>query len=192
MAAALPRQGGVSLQAVGRHLPKLLSGVHLQSDSGLPDTNGLALTGRGGNADSVGGINCVHGFLIGGAPLYVDRILWLATCTSSSLSSFLVQLFRVVLMKLNYESENSKLKSYESKDRESESFKSESHDSQGTSIHFFLLFPPHNAFKVEKALLYPTWRSRFCSHGLGGTRLAQAFLWELTEGFLTFVCGSVF
>ncbi|XP_059555456.1 SUN domain-containing protein 1 isoform X6 [Myotis daubentonii] len=66
-----------------------------------------------------------------GASLYVDRILWLATYTSSSFSSFLVQLFQVVLMKLNYESENSKLKSYESKDRESESYKSESHDSQG-------------------------------------------------------------
>ncbi|XP_054574253.1 SUN domain-containing protein 1 isoform X3 [Eptesicus fuscus] len=65
-----------------------------------------------------------------GASLYVDRILWLATYTSSSFSSFLVQLFRAVLMKLNYESENSKLKSYESKDRESESYKSESHDSQ--------------------------------------------------------------
>ncbi|KAK1343643.1 LOW QUALITY PROTEIN: hypothetical protein QTO34_016423 [Cnephaeus nilssonii] len=68
-----------------------------------------------------------------GASLYVDRILWLATYTSSSFSSFLVQLFRVVLMKLNYESENSKLKSYESKDRESESYKSESHDSQARS-----------------------------------------------------------
>ncbi|XP_023603970.1 SUN domain-containing protein 1 isoform X7 [Myotis lucifugus] len=68
-----------------------------------------------------------------GASLYVDRILWLATYASSSFSSFLVQLFQVVLMKLNYESENSKLKSYESKDRESESFKSESHDSQARS-----------------------------------------------------------
>ncbi|CAK6446432.1 unnamed protein product [Pipistrellus nathusii] len=44
-----------------------------------------------------------------------------------------LQLFRVVLMKLNYESENPKLKSYESKDRESESYKSESHDSQARS-----------------------------------------------------------
>lgn len=68
-----------------------------------------------------------------GASLYLDRIPWLVTHTSSSFSSFLVQLFRVVLMKLNYESENSKLKSYESKDRESESYKSESHDSQARS-----------------------------------------------------------
>lgn len=60
------------------------------------------------------GINCVHGFLIGGASFCVDRILWLATLTSASLSSFLVQLFQVVLMKLNYESENYKLKSCES------------------------------------------------------------------------------
>lgn len=61
----------------------------------------------------------------------MDRILWLATYTSSSFSSVLVQLFRVVLMKLNYESENYKLKSYESKDRESENYKSKSHESQG-------------------------------------------------------------
>ncbi|XP_048967174.1 SUN domain-containing protein 1 isoform X9 [Canis lupus dingo] len=66
-----------------------------------------------------------------GAPFHMDRILWLAKDTSSSLSSFLVQLFRVVLMKLNYESENSKLKSYESKDPESKSYKSKSHESKG-------------------------------------------------------------
>ncbi|XP_053512929.1 SUN domain-containing protein 1 isoform X5 [Artibeus jamaicensis] len=66
---------------------------------------------------------------------YVDRILWLATYTSSSLSSVLVQLFRVVLMKLNYESENYKLKNYESKDGESESYKSKSHESQARSEH---------------------------------------------------------
>ncbi|VTJ71148.1 Hypothetical predicted protein [Marmota monax] len=56
-----------------------------------------------------------------GASLYVDSILWLAKYTASSFSSFLVQLFQVVLMKLNYASENYKLKSYESKDYESES-----------------------------------------------------------------------
>ncbi|XP_019492961.1 PREDICTED: SUN domain-containing protein 1 [Hipposideros armiger] len=65
-----------------------------------------------------------------GASFYLDRILWLVTCTSSSFSSFLVQLFRVVLMKRNYESENYKLKSYESKDHESESYKSKSHESK--------------------------------------------------------------
>ncbi|XP_069920366.1 SUN domain-containing protein 1 isoform X3 [Oryctolagus cuniculus] len=64
-----------------------------------------------------------------GASSHTDRILWLAKCTSSSLSSFLVQLFHVVLMKLNYESENYKLKSYESKAYESESFESESRES---------------------------------------------------------------
>ncbi|XP_027947631.1 SUN domain-containing protein 1 isoform X4 [Eumetopias jubatus] len=69
--------------------------------------------------------------LKGGAPVHMDRILWLAKDTSSSLSSFLVQLFRMVLMKLNYESENYKLKSYESKDRESKSYKSKSHESKG-------------------------------------------------------------
>ncbi|XP_064449555.1 SUN domain-containing protein 1 isoform X7 [Mirounga angustirostris] len=69
--------------------------------------------------------------LKGGAPVHMDRILWLAKDTSSSLSSFLVQLFRMVLMKLSYESENYKLKSYESKDRESKSYKSKSHESKG-------------------------------------------------------------
>uniref|UniRef100_A0A1D5QF08 Sad1 and UNC84 domain containing 1 n=1 Tax=Macaca mulatta TaxID=9544 RepID=A0A1D5QF08_MACMU len=66
-----------------------------------------------------------------GASFYVNRILWLARYTASSFSSFLVQLFQVVLMKLNYESENYKLKIYESKDCESESFKSKSHESKG-------------------------------------------------------------
>ncbi|XP_032115785.1 SUN domain-containing protein 1 isoform X10 [Sapajus apella] len=65
-----------------------------------------------------------------GASLYVNRILWLARYTASSFSSFLVQLFQVVLMKLNYESENYKLKSYESKDCDSESYKSKSHESK--------------------------------------------------------------
>ncbi|VCX15689.1 unnamed protein product [Gulo gulo] len=71
----------------------------------------------------------------GGAPFHTDRILWLAKNTSSSLSSFLVQLFRVVLMKLNYESENYKLKSYESKEHESKSYKSKSHESKAHSSH---------------------------------------------------------
>ncbi|XP_008017101.3 SUN domain-containing protein 1 isoform X4 [Chlorocebus sabaeus] len=65
-----------------------------------------------------------------GASFYMNRILWLARYTASSFSSFLVQLFQVVLMKLNYESENYKLKIYESKDCESESFKSKSHESK--------------------------------------------------------------
>lgn len=54
----------------------------------------------------------------------------------SSLSTLLVQLFQVVLLKLNYESDNFKLKSYESKDGESESFKSKSYESKGILIFF--------------------------------------------------------
>nr|XP_055202656.1 SUN domain-containing protein 1 isoform X8 [Gorilla gorilla gorilla] len=65
------------------------------------------------------------------ASFYVNRILWLARYTASSFSSFLVQLFQVVLMKLSYESENYKLKTHESKDCESESYKSKSHESKG-------------------------------------------------------------
>lgn len=127
-------------------------------------------------------INCVHGFLIGGASLYVDRILWLATYASSSFSSFLVQLFRVVLMKLNYESESSKLKSYESKDRESESFKSESHDSQGTSIIFSLFFHQIMLLRWRKCSF--SWRGTHASARTASaqTLVAQAFLWERTGG----------
>ncbi|XP_046945349.1 SUN domain-containing protein 1 isoform X3 [Lynx rufus] len=73
--------------------------------------------------------------LKGGASFHTDRILWLAADTSSSLSSFLAHLFRVVLMKLNYESGNYKLKSYESKDRESKSYESKSHESKALSGH---------------------------------------------------------
>ncbi|XP_005397847.1 PREDICTED: SUN domain-containing protein 1 isoform X5 [Chinchilla lanigera] len=65
-----------------------------------------------------------------GVSFYMDRTWWLAKHTSSSFSSFLVQLFQVVLMKLNYESDNYKLKNYESKDCESESYKSKSHESK--------------------------------------------------------------
>ncbi|XP_010633783.1 SUN domain-containing protein 1 isoform X2 [Fukomys damarensis] len=65
-----------------------------------------------------------------GVSFYMNRTLWLARYTSSSFSSFLAQLFQVVLMKLNYESVNYKLKNYESKDCESESYKSKSHESK--------------------------------------------------------------
>ncbi|XP_042542580.1 SUN domain-containing protein 1 isoform X2 [Dipodomys spectabilis] len=64
-----------------------------------------------------------------GALFYMDRILWLAKYTSSSFSSFLVQLFHVVFLKLSYEPENYKLKSYQSKDCESESYESKIHES---------------------------------------------------------------
>ncbi|XP_058290268.1 SUN domain-containing protein 1 isoform X13 [Hylobates moloch] len=71
-----------------------------------------------------------------GASFYVNRILWLARYTASSFSSFLVQLFQVVLMKLNYESENYKLKTHESKDCESESYKSKSHESKAHASYY--------------------------------------------------------
>ncbi|ELR45674.1 SUN domain-containing protein 1, partial [Bos mutus] len=58
-----------------------------------------------------------------------DGIWSLAVRTSASCASFLVQLFQVVLMKLNYASENYKLKSCESKSYESESHESKAHSS---------------------------------------------------------------
>ncbi|XP_055202658.2 SUN domain-containing protein 1 isoform X6 [Gorilla gorilla gorilla] len=70
------------------------------------------------------------------ASFYVNRILWLARYTASSFSSFLVQLFQVVLMKLSYESENYKLKTHESKDCESESYKSKSHESKAHASYY--------------------------------------------------------
>uniref|UniRef100_A0A8C2PKR1 SUN domain-containing protein n=1 Tax=Capra hircus TaxID=9925 RepID=A0A8C2PKR1_CAPHI len=58
-----------------------------------------------------------------------DGIWSLAVRTSASCAPFLVQLFQVVLMKLNYASENYRLKSCESKSYESESHESKAHSS---------------------------------------------------------------
>lgn len=71
-----------------------------------------------------------------GVSFYADRTLWLAKCTSASLSAFLAQLFHVILTKLSGESENYKLKSSESKAHESESYKSQSHESKVSSSHY--------------------------------------------------------
>jgi hypothetical protein len=71
----------------------------------------------------------VHGFLLGGVSFYLDRTLWLAKSTSSSFASFIVQLFQVVLMKLNFETY--KLKGYESRAYESQSYETKSHESEG-------------------------------------------------------------
>uniref|UniRef100_G1RAI6 Sad1 and UNC84 domain containing 1 n=2 Tax=Nomascus leucogenys TaxID=61853 RepID=G1RAI6_NOMLE len=84
-----------------------------------------------------------------GASFYVNRILWLARYTASSFSSFLVQLFQVVLMKLNYESENYKLKTHESKDCESESYKSKSHESKGNDCKGKRHLDAHTAIHLQ-------------------------------------------
>ncbi|XP_060029151.1 SUN domain-containing protein 1 isoform X2 [Erinaceus europaeus] len=65
-----------------------------------------------------------------GVSFCVDRMLWLTKYASSVLPSLLAQLFRVVLMKLTYDSDNDKLKTYES-----EWFKSKSHESKAGSGH---------------------------------------------------------
>ncbi|XP_074201570.1 SUN domain-containing protein 1 isoform X4 [Camelus bactrianus] len=91
--------------------------------------------------------------IVGGASLCVDRILWLAKSSSSSFSSFLVQLFQVVLMKLNYESENYKLKSYESKDPESESHESKGRSRSGGRAHGSLRRSEDGRLRVPGASL---------------------------------------
>lgn len=70
-----------------------------------------------------------------GVSFYLDRTLWLAKYTSSSFASFIVQLFQVVLMKLNFESETYKLKGYESRAYESQSYETKSHESEAHLGH---------------------------------------------------------
>ncbi|XP_031194328.1 SUN domain-containing protein 1 isoform X2 [Mastomys coucha] len=70
-----------------------------------------------------------------GASFYLDRTLWLAKYTSSSFASFIVQLFQVVLMKLNFESETYRLKGCESRASESQSYETKSHESEAHLRH---------------------------------------------------------
>ncbi|XP_039081938.1 SUN domain-containing protein 1 isoform X3 [Hyaena hyaena] len=117
-----------------------------------------------------------------GASFHLDRILWLAKDTSSSLSSFLVHLFRVVLMKLNYESGNYKLKSYESKDRESKSYKSKSHESKGHLLVQMLQRIGASGWFVSKTLLSLLWLA-VAAPG----KAASGIFWWLGIGWYQFV-----
>nr|XP_040132614.1 SUN domain-containing protein 1 isoform X8 [Ictidomys tridecemlineatus] len=121
-----------------------------------------------------------------GASLYMDSILWLAKYTSSSFSSFLVQLFQVVLMKLNYASENYKLKSYESKDYESESCKSKSHESRGDDCKEKKHLETHTATHLQLS------RPRRVAGAVGrlfthAGKAASGMLWWLGIGWYQFV-----
>ncbi|XP_030788264.1 SUN domain-containing protein 1 isoform X7 [Rhinopithecus roxellana] len=117
-----------------------------------------------------------------GASFYVNRILWLARYTASSFSSFLVQLFQVVLMKLNYESENYKLKTYESKDYESESFKSKSHESKG----YFLLQTLRRIGAAGRAVSGTAWSALWLAVVAPG-KAASGVFWWLGIGWYQFV-----
>ncbi|XP_021791275.1 SUN domain-containing protein 1 isoform X13 [Papio anubis] len=117
-----------------------------------------------------------------GASFYVNRILWLARYTASSFSSFLVQLFQVVLMKLNYESENYKLKIYESKDCESESFKSKSHESKG----YFLLQTLRRIGAAGQAVSRTAWSALWLAVVAPG-KAASGVFWWLGIGWYQFV-----
>ncbi|XP_076696364.1 SUN domain-containing protein 1 isoform X7 [Callospermophilus lateralis] len=121
-----------------------------------------------------------------GASLYLDSILWLAKYTSSSFSSLLVQLFQVVLMKLNYASENYKLKSYESKDYESESCKSKSHESRGDDCKGKKHLEIHTAAHLQLS------RPRRVAGAVGRLftrtgKAASGMLWWLGIGWYQFV-----
>ncbi|XP_032115780.1 SUN domain-containing protein 1 isoform X5 [Sapajus apella] len=145
-----------------------------------------------------------------GASLYVNRILWLARYTASSFSSFLVQLFQVVLMKLNYESENYKLKSYESKDCDSESYKSKSHESKahasycgrvnvreslredghlsvnGETLCYFLLQTLHRIGAAGRAVSRTVWSALWLAVVAPG-KAASGVFWWLGIGWYQFV-----
>ncbi|XP_015447972.1 SUN domain-containing protein 1 isoform X4 [Pteropus alecto] len=112
-----------------------------------------------------------------GASFYTDRILWLAKYVSSSLSSLLVQLFQVVLMKLNRESENYKLKSYESKDRESESYNSKSRESKAR--------PGDRGRMDVKGVLGEDGHLR--ENGESSWKAASGIFWWLGSGWYQFV-----
>ncbi|XP_064228095.1 SUN domain-containing protein 1 isoform X4 [Aotus nancymaae] len=145
-----------------------------------------------------------------GASLYVNRILWLARYTASSFSSFLVQLFQVVLMKLNYESEYYKLKSYESKDCDSESYKSKSHESKahasycgrvnvreslredghlsvnGEALCYFLLQTLHRIGAAGRAVSRTVWSALWLAVVAPG-KAASGVFWWLGIGWYQFV-----
>ncbi|XP_072799594.1 SUN domain-containing protein 1 isoform X7 [Vicugna pacos] len=112
-----------------------------------------------------------------GASLCVDRILWLAKFSSSSFSSFLVQLFQVVLMKLNYESENYKLKSYESKDPESESNESKGRSRSGGRAHGSLRRSEDGHLRVPGASLWKAASEALWRLGIGWYQLVTLVSW---------------
>ncbi|XP_023569207.1 SUN domain-containing protein 1 isoform X1 [Octodon degus] len=112
-----------------------------------------------------------------GVSFYMDRTLWLAKYTSSSFSSLLVQLFQVVLMKLNYESDNYKSKNYESKDCESESYKSKSHEKKA-----------HHSYCGRMTVTeLPREDDRPSVHGESLWKVASGALWWLGYGWYQFV-----
>ncbi|XP_074201569.1 SUN domain-containing protein 1 isoform X3 [Camelus bactrianus] len=115
--------------------------------------------------------------IVGGASLCVDRILWLAKSSSSSFSSFLVQLFQVVLMKLNYESENYKLKSYESKDPESESHESKGRSRSGGRAHGSLRRSEDGRLRVPGASLWKAASEALWWLGIGWYQLVTLVSW---------------
>ncbi|XP_038619655.1 SUN domain-containing protein 1 isoform X2 [Tachyglossus aculeatus] len=68
-----------------------------------------------------------------GATFHMNRILRLAKCTATTLTSLLFQLFQVVFLKLGYDSGSYKFKSFQSNDYESKSYDLKSHESKAFS-----------------------------------------------------------
>ncbi|XP_030110750.1 SUN domain-containing protein 1 isoform X12 [Mus musculus] len=115
-----------------------------------------------------------------GVSFYLDRTLWLAKSTSSSFASFIVQLFQVVLMKLNFETY--KLKGYESRAYESQSYETKSHESEGDLLVQALRRTRAAGWSVAEAV----WSVLWLAVSAPG-KAASGTFWWLGSGWYQFV-----
>ncbi|XP_070636460.1 SUN domain-containing protein 1 isoform X8 [Bos indicus] len=106
-----------------------------------------------------------------------DGIWSLAVRTSASCASFLVQLFQVVLMKLNYASENYKLKSCESKSYESESHESKAHSSHCGRMDASMRLAEDGHLRANGASLWKAASEVFWWLGIGWYQFVTLISW---------------
>ncbi|XP_061258383.1 SUN domain-containing protein 1 isoform X9 [Bos javanicus] len=106
-----------------------------------------------------------------------DGIWSLAVRTSASCASFLVQLFQVVLMKLNYASENYKLKSCESKSYESESHESKAHSSHCGRMDASVRLAEDGHLRANGASLWKAASEVFWWLGIGWYQFVTLISW---------------
>ncbi|XP_070219264.1 SUN domain-containing protein 1 isoform X8 [Bos mutus] len=105
-----------------------------------------------------------------------DGIWSLAVRTSASCAS-LVQLFQVVLMKLNYASENYKLKSCESKSYESESHESKAHSSHCGRMDASVHLAEDGHLRANGASLWKAASEVFWWLGIGWYQFVTLISW---------------